>query len=66
MVLMAHAYCADINPLPTAMEYRLDVKIDYSTKKLYVFCEITFSNETESPVDTVPLLLYRLLSVKHV
>lgn len=66
MTLVAFANATDANRLPTANEYNLDVKIDYSTRKLYGFCEITFSNEAESPIDTVPILLYRLLSVNHV
>ena len=66
MVLVAYAYGADIHPLPTALEYRLDVKIDYSTKKLYGTCEITLTNGSESPIAHVPILLYRLLTVKSV
>ena len=65
-VLMALAVCVhgvEEHPVPTALEYRLDVKLDYSTKKLYGTCEITFSNGTDRTIEHVPILLYRLLSV---
>jgi aminopeptidase N len=66
LALVGYAYCADADQLPTAIEYRLDLKIDYSTKKLYGTCEITFSNGADSPMEHVPILLYRLLSVNSV
>lgn len=63
VVLAIHAYSADPDPLPAASQYRLDLQIDYSTRKLHGVCEITFSNETDRPIEQVPLLLYRLLSL---
>jgi hypothetical protein len=63
MALAAHAYGADPDPLPTATQYRLDLQIDYSTSKLYGTSEITFSNGSDRPIEHVPILLYRLLSV---
>jgi aminopeptidase N len=66
MTLVSYSYCADTNQLPEAIAYRLDVKIDYHAKKLYGTCEITFSNGTNSPMEHVPILLYRLLSVQSV
>lgn len=63
MALGTIAYGADPDPLPVATEYRLDLKIDYRTKKLYGICELTFSNEADGPIKHVPLLLYRLITV---
>ena len=64
LALVAHANGAEENPLPAAIEYRLDLKIDYSTRKLYGTCAITFSNGTGGSIEHVPVLLYRLLSVR--
>ena len=66
MALAAYVYGAEAHPLPTAIEYRLDLNIDYNAKKLYGTCEITFSNGSERPIEHVPILLYRLLSVQSV
>src|SRR4030042_1997764 len=52
--------------LPKILEYRLDLRIDFSTEKLYGKCGITILNDTEIPVSSVPVLLYRLLTVKSV
>jgi hypothetical protein len=52
--------------LPRTIGYSLDLRIDYTNDKLYGKCEITISNETDQPLGTVPVLLYRLLSVKSV
>ncbi len=57
---------ADSNPLPKTRNYKLDIKIDYDTQKLSGTCEITISNETDQPIKTIPILLYRLLTVRSV
>jgi hypothetical protein len=52
--------------LPKTIGYRLDLRIDYPNDKLYGKCEITISNGTNQPIEKIPVLLYRLLSVKSV
>ncbi len=66
LIIMSSAYSSGTEQLPATLEYDLDLKIDYNTKKLYGTCEITISNITEEPIKNVPVLLYRLLSVKNV
>jgi len=66
LTFVSFAFSADANELPKILEYKLNLRIDYGTKKLYGKCEITISNETNQPIGTVPVLLYRLLSVKNV
>ncbi|MBN2030052.1 hypothetical protein JW824_07370 [bacterium] len=57
---------ADTNPLPKTRNYKLDLKIDYNTQRLYGTCEITILNDTDQPIVTVPVLLYRLMTVSSV
>ena len=66
LIITSPAYSSGIEHLPATLEYNLDLKIDYNTQKLYGTCEITMSNITEEPIKNVPVLLYRLLSVKSV
>lgn len=57
---------SDAVQLPKILEYRLDLRIDFNTEKLYGKCEITISNDTNQPIVKIPVLLYRLLSIKNV
>jgi aminopeptidase N len=66
LALVACTYGAEKPPLPSATLYTLDLKIDYSASKLNGTCRITLSNEADMPITHVPVLLYRLLSVKSV
>jgi len=66
LTFVSFSFSADANQLPKTLEYKLNLRIDYGTKKLYGKCEMTISNETNQPIGTVPVLLYRLLSVKNV
>ncbi len=66
LTLASFAVCQDINNLPETNEYRLDLRIDYSKHKLFGKCEITISNDTKHPIAQIPILLYRLLTVKNV
>ena len=52
--------------LPNTLAYQLNLRIDYNNDKLFGKCEITISNETNQPIEQVPILLYRLLSVQSV
>ena len=63
---VSYAFSSDAKQLPNTLEYKLDLRIDYDTKKLYGKCEITISNETKEPIENIPVLLYRLLSVKNI
>ncbi|MBN1895894.1 hypothetical protein JW906_15515 [bacterium] len=64
--LVSFAFSSDADQLPNTIDYKLDLRIDYATKKLFGKCEITILNETNQPIKNVPILLYRLLSVKNV
>jgi aminopeptidase N len=66
LALVSSVFSADPTPMPTTLAYRLELKIDYGTKKVYGRCGITISNETEQAMEKVPVLLYRLLSVNQV
>ena len=46
------------------VSYDLKLKIDYKDKKLSGKCTLTFKNEGN--LDTLPILLYRILNVKSV
>jgi aminopeptidase N len=52
--------------LPGILEYNLDLKIDYETEKLHGLCEITLLNRLDRPIERIPLLLYRLMTVTSV
>jgi aminopeptidase N len=54
------------DPLPKTLAYNLDMNIDFETEKLLAECKITFSNNSDRSIGHIPLLLYRLLSVKSV
>ena len=53
-------------PLPKTVEYRLDLKIDYKLEKLFCHCDLTLLNASNQPLEQIPLLLYRLLTIKSV
>ena len=55
---------SETNLLPNTLEYSLDLNIDFDAKKMYGKCEITIQNNATKPIENVPVLLYRLLSVK--
>jgi len=63
---VSFAFSSDANQLPKTLEYKLDLRIAFSTDKLYAKCEITISNDTNLPMGQIPILLYRLLTVKSV
>jgi hypothetical protein len=50
--------------LPRTLSYNIDLKFDFSSNKLYGRAEIGFMNGSYKAIDTIPLLLYRLISVK--
>jgi len=66
LTFVSSAFSSASGQLPSIPEYRLDLRIDYDTKKLYGTCEITISNRTEEPIKTIPVMLYRLLTIKNV
>jgi hypothetical protein len=59
-------FSSEANQLPKTLAYKLDVRIDYDAEKLNGKCEITLSNGTSQPMAQIPILLYRLLTVKSV
>jgi Peptidase family M1 domain len=64
--LKASTLTAEIVGLPNTLRYKLDLRIDYNSEKMFGLCEITISNGTDNPVINVPVLLYRLLTVTAV
>ena len=60
------AFSSSVNQFPNTLEYKLDLRIDYDTKKLFGICEMKISNETDDPIKEIPILLYRLLTVNSV
>jgi hypothetical protein len=64
--LKASTLTAEIVGLPNTLRYKLDLRIDYKSEKMFGLCEITISNGTDKPVINVPVLLYRLLKVTSV
>ncbi len=66
LCLVSFAASSNVKQLPRTLEYRLELRIDFSTEKLYAKCEITISNNTNQPIEQIPILLYRLLTVKSV
>jgi hypothetical protein len=62
----ASALNANVVVLPHTLRYKLDLRIDYNTEKIYGLCEMTILNGDDKPVKKVPILLYRLLSVSSV
>lgn len=57
---------ANILSLPSTIEYKLDIRIDYTANNLSAYCELLIENNTEQALKKVPILLYRLLSVNSV
>ena len=66
LTFVSSTLSSDVTQLPSTLEYKLDLRIDYNTKKLYGSCEMTIANETDQAIEDIPILLYRLLSVKNV
>ena len=60
------AFCVTEDLLPRTIKYKLDLRIDYSDDKLYAGCELTILNDTDHPMEKIPVLLYRLLTVRSV
>ncbi len=66
LTAVSFAFSSDANQLPKTLEYKLNLRIDFNADKLYAKCEITISNDTNQPIEQIPILLYRLLTVKSV
>jgi hypothetical protein len=66
LLLPSIALGLDPGLLPKTLAYQLDVRIDYDKEKLYGTCAITIAIETDQPIKQIPILLYRLLTVKSV
>jgi hypothetical protein len=52
--------------LPDTLSYALKIEVDYDQEKIFSECALTIQNPEEQPVDTVPLILYRLMDVTSV
>lgn len=46
--------------------YDLDFRVDFEEEKLYADIDLTVQNRTDGPVHEVPLVLYRLMTVRTV
>lgn len=49
-----------------AVQYDLDVHIDYENRKLKAICELTVLNPSAEKIKIIPLLLYRLMKVSTI
>lgn len=56
----------EIDVLPAAVNYRLDVDVDYQQKKVFATCGLTVRNPSEESMKVIPLNLYRLMDVTGV
>jgi aminopeptidase N len=66
LTLPAALLSGTTDELPATLRYRLDLKLDYRNERIMGTCEITILNDTDHPMDQIPVLLYRLLTVKSV
>lgn len=54
---------ADKKMLLKAVQYDLDVRIDYANRKLEATCELTVQSSSSEKTQIIPLLLYRLMKI---
>jgi hypothetical protein len=66
LVSVSVAFGSETNQLPKTLKYKLDIKIDYNADKLFGKCEIRVLNRTDQPIEKIPVILYRLLSVRSI
>lgn len=52
--------------LPSTIRYSLDLKLDFVNEKIMGTCELTILNDSDHPMNQIPVLLYRLLTVRSV
>jgi hypothetical protein len=52
--------------LPDTLKYVLKIEVDFEQEKIFSECALTVKNPSGEPIDTVPLILYRLLDVTSV
>ena len=64
-VLSAQQYSAKSLSLKV-VNYDLDVHLDYTSKRLTATCILTVKNQTSATVQTIPLLLYRLMKISAI
>lgn len=57
---------SDKNILLKTVNYNLNIKVDFQKEKLYSTCELTVLNPSNKNIQTIPLLLYRLLKVSSI
>jgi hypothetical protein len=55
-----------VEPWPRVLHYDWKVKVDYDEESILSTCQLVLKNSTGQPVDHVPVLLYRLLTVDSV
>lgn len=67
VALARPARAQEVEPLPLReTAYELDLEVDYDEERIDGSARITVENHGESPVDTVPLVLYRTMAVEAV
>lgn len=57
---------ADKKLLLKVVHYDIDLRIDYTNRKLYSKCELTVRNTSSTRTQIIPLLLYRLMKVSSI
>ena len=48
------------------VDYKLNIRLDYKQKKLFVSCRFTVLNPTDNNVNFVPLVIYRLMRITSI
>jgi len=48
------------------IDYKLDLKVDYKSEKIFANCQLTVLNPSEQSIWQIPLTLYRLMKVTSV
>ncbi len=48
------------------LSYDLKIEVDYDQEKIFGECALTIHNPAEEPINTVPLILYRLFDVTSI
>lgn len=61
----AHSFLGKKIVLKT-VNYKLDMKIDYESEKIFASCELSVLNPSSEPISQIPLILYRLMKVTSV
>jgi len=69
LMLCNHAAAQDFSGkkiILKPVDYELNVMVDYEQKKMFAICHLTALNSSDSRVNIVPLILYRLMKITSI